>query len=42
VALVFFGIAWMTASKLAYIAQIEEWWKSRSKKSRAAAQPGAA
>jgi hypothetical protein len=42
VALGFFGVAWITASKMEYISQIEEWVKARLKKTEAAAQPGAA
>jgi hypothetical protein len=41
IALGFFGVAWITASKMEYISQIEEWARSRLKKTEAAAQPGA-
>jgi hypothetical protein len=42
IALVLFGIAWMTASKMEYFAQIESWWQSRSKETTTAAEPGVA
>jgi len=42
VALVFFGIAWMTASQLEYLLQIQRWLEARRERKPAVAQPDAA
>ena len=42
IALVFFGVAWMTASQLEYLVQFQRWWEARREKKPAIAQPGAA
>jgi hypothetical protein len=39
ISLVLFGIAWMTASKLEYIATIVNWWRSRQKTTATFPQP---
>jgi hypothetical protein len=42
IALVLFGIAWMTASKLEYITTILKWWSTRQEKTTSVSQPEAA
>jgi hypothetical protein len=49
IALVAFGIAWMTASQLEYLKQIQSWWKATFEKTNTApkqtlpdVKPGAA
>jgi len=42
IALGFFGLAWMTASQLEYIRQIQDWLEARRQKKPAVTQPGIA
>jgi hypothetical protein len=42
IALVLFGIAWMTASKLEYITTLLNWWRTRQEKTATVTQPEAA
>ena len=42
ISLVFFGIAWMTASQMEYLVQIQRWLQARRQKTPAAQQTGAA
>jgi hypothetical protein len=41
ISLVFFGIAWMTASQLEYLNQILAWWRSKSRETSTPLQPEA-
>jgi hypothetical protein len=42
IALVLFGVAWMTASKLEYFTTILKWWSTRQEKITSVSQPEAA
>ena len=42
IALVLFGISWMTASKLEYFTTILKWWRTRQEKTTTVTQPEAA
>jgi hypothetical protein len=41
ISLVFFGIAWMTASQLEYLNQILAWWRSKCRETSTPLQPEA-